>query len=587
MVPVIFTAPDATPPAEFDFIVVGAGSCGSTLAGRLTEDPNTSVLLLEAGPPDNSVWIHLPIGYGKTMWSPVYNWRFETAPDPGMNNRRLYWPRGKTLGGSSSINGLIYIRGQREDYDHWAELGNEGWGYEDVLPYFIRSEGNQRGGNAWHGGDGPLKVSDVGARHELIEAFIAGAQQMGVPRNEDFNGAMQEGVGYYRLTTHKGWRCSAAQAYLKPARNRPNLRIETGAHVTGLLFEGRRVIGIHYVQDGVSRSARCRGEVLLAAGAIQTPQLLQLSGIGPADLLARFGIPVVHELHGVGENLQDHLQVRLYYECTKAITTNDQLNSLFGQAKIGLQWLLYRSGPLAVGINQGGCFMHALKDERGRPVAATPDIQFHVSTLSADMAGGKVHPFSGFTLSICQLRPESRGYVRIQSRDPLAAPEMQPYYLSTELDRQTTIAGVHAARAIASSPAMRHYVKREFKPGPESNSYEELLDFCRNSGQTIFHPTGTARMGGDAMAVVDARLRVHGIGGLRVVDCSAMPTLVSGNTNAPAIMLAEKAVDMIREDHARAVLPLVEISTPVRRQQDQPELVHAALSKTLPLTRFE
>lgn len=542
--------PDATPAAEFDFIVVGAGSCGSTLAGRLSEDPGTSVLLLEAGPPDRSVWIHLPIGYGKTMWSPVYNWRFETAPDPGMNNRRLYWPRGKTLGGSSSINGLIYIRGQREDYDHWAALGNEGWAYEDVLPYFIRSEGNARGGSAFHGGDGPLKVSDVGANHELIDAFIAGAQQVGVPRNDDFNGATQEGAGYYQLTTHKGWRCSAAQAYLKPARQRANLRIATGAHVTGLVFEGRRVVGVRYLQDGAERVARCRAEVLLAAGAIQTPQLLQLSGIGPADLLARHGIPVVHALPGVGENLQDHLQVRLSYECAKPITTNDQLNSLFGQARIGLQWLLFRSGPLAVGINQGGCFMHALKDAQGRPVAPTPDIQFHVATLSADMAGGKVHPFSGFTLSICQLRPESRGYVRIQSRDPLQPPEMQPYYLSTELDRQTTVAGVRAARAIAASAAMRPYVKREIKPGPQHETEEELLEFCRTSGQTIFHPSGTARMGKDAMAVVDASLRVHGIGGLRVVDCSAMPTLVSGNTNAPAIMMAEKAVDMIREDLA-------------------------------------
>jgi choline dehydrogenase len=546
----ISTASTAAQNSVFDFIVVGAGSCGATLAGRLTEDPRTRVLLLEAGPEDKSLWIHLPIGYGKTMWSPKYNWRFETDPDPGMNNRRLYWPRGKTLGGSSSINGLIYIRGQREDYDHWAALGNEGWGFDDVLPYFVRSEGNQRGGGAYHGGDGPLKVSDIGAKHELIEAFIRGAEQVGVPRTDDFNGDRQEGVGYYQLTTYKGRRCSTAQAYLKPARSRNNLRIETRAHATRLLFEGPRVVGVEYVQGGVTKLARCRAEVLLTAGAIQSPQLLQLSGIGPGALLSKFGIPVVKELPGVGENLQDHLQVRLYYECTKPITTNDELNSIFGQVRIGLQWLLKRSGPLAVGINQGGCFMRALKDAQGRPVAVTPDIQFHVSTLSADMAGGKVHQFSGFTLSICQLRPEARGYVRIRSRDPFEAPSMQPNYLSTELDRQTTVAGVKAAREIADTPAMRPYVKREFKPGPEATDDAALLEYCRNNGQTIFHPSGTAKMGKDAMAVVDTRLRVHGVGGLRVIDCSVMPTLVSGNTNAPAVMMAEKAVDMIREEYS-------------------------------------
>lgn len=568
-------------PDEYDFIIIGAGSCGCTLAGRLTEDSRTRVLLLEAGPRDNSIWIHLPIGYGKTMWSPVYNWRFETAPDPGMNGRRLYWPRGKTLGGSSSINGLIYIRGQREDYDHWAKLGNEGWSYRDVLPYFIRSEGNQRGSSAYHGGHGPLKVSDIGDKNDLIGAFIEGAQQIGVPCNDDFNGATQEGVGYYQLNTHKGLRCSAAQAYLKNAQNRPNLRVETNAHVTNLVFEGRRAVGVDYLQGGVKKTARCRAEVLLTAGAIQTPQLLQLSGIGPAKLLSEFGIPVIQQLPGVGENLQDHLQVRVNYECTKPITTNDQLNSWFGQMKMGLEWLLRRSGPLAVGINQGGCFMRALKDGNGRPVAETPDIQFHVSTLSADMAGGKVHPFSGFTFSTCQLRPESRGYVRIRSRDPFEPPQMQPRYLSTELDRQTTVAGVRAARAIAQSPAMRPYVKREHKPGLETDSYEDLLDFCRNQGQTIFHPSGTARMGNDSLAVVDARLRVHGVAGLRVVDCSVMPTLVSGNTNAPAIMLAEKAVDMIREDHRHAGKPVVRVRAATATPAREAALVH----KTVPPDR--
>ena len=527
---------------ELDFIVVGAGSAGCVLAARLSEDPATRVLLLEAGPPDRSPWIHLPIGYGKTMWSPTYNWCFHTDPDPNMNGRRIYWPRGKTLGGSSSINGLIYIRGQREDYDLWAALGNTGWGYDDVLPYFVRAEHNQRGSNAWHGGSGPLKVSDIGARHELIEAFIEGAKQTGVPPNDDFNGPRQEGAGYYQLTTWKGWRSSTATGYLRPARQRPNLRVETGAHATQLLVEGSRAVGVRYRQHGQTRTARARAEVLLAAGAIQSPQLLQLSGIGPAPLLQRHGIEVKHALPGVGENLQDHLQIRLTYECSRPITTNDQLNTWLGQCKIGLQWLLWRSGPLAVGINQGGCFMRALAS------STTPDIQFHVATLSAEMAGSKVHPFSGFTMSVCQLRPESRGHVRIRSADAFEAPAMQPNYLATEVDRRTAVAGVQAARAIAATPAMQPYVRREFKPGPAASDEAALLEFCRNSGATIFHPSGTCKMGSDPMAVVDARLRVHGVAGLRVIDGSAMPTLVSGNTNAPIVMMAEKAVDMIRED---------------------------------------
>jgi len=532
---------------EFDYIVVGAGSAGCVLAARLSEDPATRVLLLEAGPPDRSFWIHLPIGYGKTMWSPKYNWCFHTDPDPNMNGRRIYWPRGKTLGGSSSINGLIYIRGQREDYDRWAAQGNHGWGYDDVLPYFIKSERNQRGASTYHGGDGPLSVSDIGERNELIEAFIGGAGQIGVPRTDDFNGAQQEGAGYYQLTTWKGWRWSTAKGYLGQARGRPNLRVQTEAQAAGLVMDNRRAVGVRYRQGGQMKTARCRGEVLLAAGAIQSPQLLQLSGIGPAALLQKFGIPVVHDVPGVGENLQDHLQIRLIFECSRPITTNDQLNSWFGQAKLGLQWLLERSGPLAVGINQGGCFMRALPGE-----ATTPDIQFHVATLSADMAGGKVHPFSGFTMSVCQLRPESRGHIRIRCPDPFEPPEMQPNYLATELDRRTAVAGVKAARAIAAAPAMRPYVKREVKPGAHTADDAALLEFCRDNGATIFHPTGTCKMGSDPLAVVDARLRVHGVQGLRVIDCSAMPTLVSGNTNAPVVMMAEKAADMIREDARRA-----------------------------------
>lgn len=532
---------------RYDYVVVGAGSAGCALAGRLSEDPAVRVLLLEAGPPDRSPWIHLPIGYGKTMWSDTLNWRYYTEPDPHMNGRKIYWPRGKTLGGSSSINGLIYIRGQREDYDHWAALGNRGWSFDECLPYFRRSEGNERGNTTYHGGDGPLRVSDIKAKNPLIESFIAGAREIGVRSTDDFNGATQEGAGYFQLTTHRGLRCSTAVAYLKPARGRANLRIETDAFAAGLVLEGKRAVGIRYRQGGQMKTARASCEVLLAAGALQSPQLLQLSGIGPGWLLQQHGIPVVHELKGVGENLQDHLQIRLIFESTRP-TTNDQLNSWLGQMKIGLQWMFARSGPLAVGINQGGCFMRALPAE-----AKTPDIQFHVATLSADMAGGKVHPFSGFTMSTCQLRPESRGHVRIRSTDPFEPPAMVANYLDTDLDRRTTVAGVKASRAICGSAAMRPMVRREVKPGPDAQTDEELLEFCRNNGATIFHPSGTCQMttADDPMGVLDERLRVRGIGGLRVIDCSSMPTLVSGNTNAPVVMMAEKAVDMIREDARR------------------------------------
>jgi len=529
---------------NFQYIVVGAGSAGAVVAGRLSEDSNCNVLLLEAGPPDSSFWIHLPIGYGKTMWSKKYNWCYNTDPDPNMNNRQIYWPRGKTLGGSSSINGLIYVRGQREDYDHWASLGNSGWSYEECLPYFIRSERNQRGASEYHGDDGPLSVSDIEDRNELIDSFIAGASEIGVPATDDFNGEKQEGAGYYQLTTWRGWRWSTAKGYLKPARTRRNLQVETDAQATQLIMDGNRAIGVRYRKGGVIKEAYASGEVLLCAGAIQSPQLLQLSGIGPADLLQQHGIPVVQDLPGVGENLQDHLQIRLTYEATVK-TTNDQLNSFTGQAKLGMDWLLKRSGPLAVGINQGGCFMRSLPDE-----AESPDIQFHVATLSADMAGGNVHDFSGFTLSVCQLRPESRGYVRIKSTDPFIPPSMQPNYLDTDLDRRTAVAAVKSARAIAQSDAMSPYVKREIKPGPNSSDDAALLEYCRDNGATIFHPSGTCKMGtdDDNMAVLDERLRVRGIKNLRVIDCSCMPTLVSGNTNAPVVMMAEKAVDMIKED---------------------------------------
>jgi len=527
---------------QFDYIVVGAGSAGCVLANRLSADGRNKVLLLEAGPKDNYLWIHIPIGYGKTMFHKAYNWGFYTDPEPNMKGRRIYWPRGRGLGGSSSINGLIFVRGQREDYDHWAQLGNAGWDWNSVLPYFKKSEHNSRGANATHGDKGPLRMSDIGAKNELMEAIIRGANEMGVPRNDDFNSGDQEGVGYYQLFTHNGWRISSAVAYLKPARDRANLRIETDAHTTGVILEGRRAVGVRYIQNGVVREARAAREVILSAGALQSPQLLQLSGIGPASLLQKHGIGVVHNLPGVGQNLQDHLQLRLMYKVSKPITTNDDLRTLFSQAKIGLQWLLTRTGPLGIGINQGGLFTKIL------PGSETPDIQFHFGTLSADMAGGKPHPWSGCTFSVCQLRPESRGSVEIRSTDPLEPPSMRPNYLEAETDRICAVESIKYARRLASTNALKPYLVEEYKPGADVRTDDEILDFAREYGATIFHPTGTCKMGSDPMAVTDARLRVHGIGGLRVVDCSIMPTLVSGNTHAPAVMIAEKASDMILAD---------------------------------------
>ncbi len=528
----------------YDYVVVGAGSAGCVLANRLSAAGSRSVLLLEAGPEDNYLWIHIPIGYGKTMFHPVYNWGFHTDPDPGMHDRRIYWPRGRGLGGSSSINGLICVRGQPEDYDRWAALGNRGWGWRDVLPYFIRCEHNTRGASEFHGTDGPLWSSDIEDKHELMEAIIRGAGELGIPRNDDFNAGHQEGVGYYQLFTRKGWRCSTAVAYLRPARSRPNLTVETGAHATQIVFDGTRAVGVRFEHRGQARTVRAAREVILAAGALQSPQLLQLSGVGAGPLLQDLGIPVVRDLPGVGENLQDHLQLRLIYKVRKPITTNDELASLRGRMKIGLKWLLFRRGPLAIGINQGGLFTRVL------PESTTPDIQFHFASLSADTAGAKPHPWPGCTFSVCQLRPTSRGTLRIRSRDALEAPSIRPGYLSTETDARCAVASIRFARRLARAAALKPLVGEEFRPGDATASDAEILEFAREYGATIFHPSGTCRMGSDRAAVVDDRLRVHGLTGLRVVDCSIMPTLVSGNTNAPVVMIAEKASDMILEDRA-------------------------------------
>nr|WP_298688871.1 choline dehydrogenase [uncultured Dongia sp.] len=530
---------------EYDFIVVGAGSAGCVLANRLSEDGRFSVAVLEAGPRDRNPWIHLPIGYGKTMWDPSVNWQFYTEPESGMADRKIYWPRGRVLGGSSSINGLIVIRGQAEDYDRWQKQGNPGWGWRDVLPYFRKLENNPAfADDQLHGSHGPLHISSIPKTDRIIESVIAAAERCGVPRTADFNGTTQEGVGYYQLSTHNGWRASAAVAYLRPARKRPNLTILTGARTTRILFEKKRAIGVDYQQGGRSHSLRARRGVVLSAGALQSPQLLMLSGIGPAAHLRDHDIPLVHDLPGVGQNLQDHLQIRLYYRCNQPITTNDALNSLSGRVKMGLEWLLHRSGPLAIGINQGGLFTRVL------PESTTPDIQFHIATLSADMAGGKVHDFPGMTLSVCQLRPESTGTITLASADPLQPPRIVANYLSTENDRRCMVAAVKFARRLANTQPLSDLIAAEVAPGAEHTTDDSLLAFVRKNGGTIFHPAGTCRMGPahDERSVVDPRLHVNGVDNLWVVDCSIMPTLVSGNTNIPTIMIAEKAAALIQED---------------------------------------
>ena len=532
--------------AEFDYVIVGAGSSGCVLANRLSADGKTTVAVLEAGPRDKSLWIHLPIGYGKTMWDPKVNWKFQTEPEPNMAGRQVYWPRGKVLGGSSSINGLIVIRGQKEDYDRWDVQGSSGWAWRDVLPYFLKIESNSEfGDDQLHGTHGPLAVSSIGRKHELIEAVIGAAQANGVPRTNDFNGSSQEGAGYFQLTTKNGWRQSAAEAYLRPAEKRDNVTVMTDTQVARVLFEGRKAVGVVCRTGDQTRNIKARRGVILSAGAIQSPQLLMLSGIGPAKHLQDNDVPVLIDRPQVGQNLQDHLQFRLIYKANKAITTNDALRSLWGRFKLGLEWMLFRSGALAIGINQGGIFARLM------PESKTPDIQFHVATLSADMAGGKVHDFSGFTLSVCQLRPESRGHIALASSDPMARPLIHANYLATEKDRAYAVKSIEFARKLAQTKPLADLVEAEAVPGPDVNTEADILDFARRSGATIFHPSGTCRMGTDDDAVVDPRLRVRGVSGLWVVDCSIMPTLVSGNTNVPAMMIAEKAADMIMEDNEK------------------------------------
>ena len=523
---------------QYDYIVVGAGSAGCVLANRLSAIPTNRVLLIEAGPRDSYPWIHIPVGYFKTMHNPRTDWCLVTEPDPGLNGRSLAWPRGRVLGGSSSINGLLYIRGQAADYNQWRQLGCTGWSYDDVLPLFRASEDQERGADAFHGAGGPLSVSNMRVRRDVCDAYIAAAEELGIPRNDDFNGPVQEGAGYFQLTARNGRRCSAAVAYLRPARNRPNLEIVTGALVHRLVIQNRRAVGVVYSVAGQTQTSRCRGEVILSAGAIGSPHLLELSGIGRGSVMQACGIEPVHELPGVGENLQDHLQARAVFRSTQP-TLNDDVNNPIRKVMIGLEYALFRRGPMSMGASQACIFA------RTHPSLELPDVQFHIQPLSADKPGDGLHRYSAFTASVCQLRPESRGRVQLRSADPHHPPAIYPNYLATLTDQQTLVAGMRLSRRLAETSALRPFVVEELQPGLAYQTDEELLEFARNNATTIYHPVGTCKMGIDPLAVVDPQLRVRGIDGLRVADASIMPTLISGNTNAPAIMIGEKAAAMI------------------------------------------
>jgi choline dehydrogenase len=527
--------------SDADYVIVGAGSAGCVMATRLSEDPATRVVLLEAGGEDRNRWIHIPLGYGKTFADASVNWCYEAEPDPGANGRRIFWPRGKVLGGSSSINGMVYIRGQHEDFDLWRQFGNTGWSSSDVLPYFKRAEHQTRGSDEFHSTGGPLCVSDTTEHHPICEAFIKGAMELGYPRNDDFNGARQDGVGYHQTTTRNGKRCSTAVGYLHPVRQRHNLRVVTGALAEKILFDGKRAVGVAFREHGQPRTVRAAREVILCGGAVNSPQLLLLSGIGPQDQLVQFGVPLVHPLPGVGQSLQDHYSAPVKLKCRLPITVNDVMQSNVKKLKVGLQYYLFGTGPLTMAAGPAALFV------RTRAELASPDVKISVAPFSSDKLQDGLHPWSGFGLTVYQLRPESRGEIRLKSANPADPPAMLPNYLATETDRRAIVDGLKIGRRVLATPYMQHFITEEYQPGSSVRTDEQLLEHARNTGGTVFHPTSTCKMGVDPMAVVDPELRVYGIEGLRVVDASIMPTVISGNTNAATIMIGEKAADLVRQ----------------------------------------
>ena len=531
---------------EADVVVVGAGSAGCALAARLTEDPSVRVVLLEAGGQDTNRWIHIPLGFGKTFADPSVNWCFETEPDKGAGGRKIFWPRGKVLGGSSSINGMVYIRGQAEDFDYWRQLGCTGWSFQDVLPYFKRSMHQTRGADDWHATGGPLCVSDVDV-HPLCEAFIEAAMAIGLPRNDDFNGKVQEGVGYHQTTTRGGKRCSTAVGYLKPVMGRPNLQVITHALTEKVIVENGRATGIAFRQHGQLRTVTARREVVLSAGAIGSPHILMLSGIGPEAQLRQFGIPVVHHIAGVGQNMQDHYSAPIKLKARGGVpTVNAVMLSNVKKVKAGLDYYLRRKGPLTTITAPAAIFA------RTRPGLASPDIKCSISPFSADRPQDGLHPWSGFTMIAYQLRPESLGEITLKSPNPADAPAMRPNYLATPTDQQCLVDGLKLCRRVLEQAPLSNYVESEYLPGPKVQTDAEWLEHARQTGGTVFHPTSTCKMGIDPLSVVDPELRVRGIAGLRVADASVMPTVVSGNTNAASIMIGEKCADLLRQSAQRA-----------------------------------